>query len=79
MGEVEQLLLTQADERALEHRRQGQVVLWQQQELAQGDQVHDRQLLAQDHAVDTGHRHASVLQRAHQLFDEGGRAGAPGP
>ena len=56
--EREQRLLVEPDQRALEHRGKGQVVARQQAELAERDQVHDRELLGQHHAVDPRHRHA---------------------
>ena len=56
--------------RTLEHGRQGQVVLRQEQHSAEGDQIHDRQLLGQDHAIDSGDRHVALLQGPHQGIDE---------
>ena len=70
MGQGEELLFAEADQRPLEHRGQGQVVLRQQQDPAQRDQIHDRELIGQDHAVDPGHRHVARLELAHQLLDE---------
>ena len=71
-GEREQPLLGKTEQRPFEHRRQGQVVLGQQQEAAERDQVHDRELIRQHHAVDAGDVDAGLLHLAHQEIDQGG-------
>ena len=71
VGEREQRILVEPDQRALEHRGQRQVVARQQAEFAERDQVHDRELLGQHHAVDPRHRHAARLEGAEQVIDEG--------
>ena len=71
MGEIEQPVVVEAEQRALEDRCQGQVVLRQQQEIRDGEHVHDRQLLGQHHAVGAGDRNGSILERADQRVDQG--------
>ena len=71
VGQEEQLVLGDAEQRAFQHRRQRQVVLGQQQELAERDQVLHRQLFGQGQPVGAGHRHAALLQRPHQVGDKG--------
>ena len=66
MREAEQLLLPQPDQRRLQQRREGEVVLRQQQHIRQREKVLHRDLLRQHHAVHAAHRDAQVLQRAHQ-------------
>ena len=70
VGEPEQLVLVQTDQRAFQHRRQVEVVVRQQGAAAEGHQVHHRHLLDQHHPVDAGHRHVLQLQAAHQVLDE---------
>ena len=69
-GELEELVLVEPDQRALQQRGEREVVLRQQQEAAERQQVRDRELLGQHHAVDAGDRQAALLQRAHQRVDE---------
>ena len=70
MGHGEQVIVVGTDQRTLEDGGERQVVLRHQQEAAERDEVHHRKLVGQDHAVDTGDRHAAVLQCAHQLGEE---------
>ena len=60
MGERQQLLFAQPEQRALEHRGERQVVLGQQQRVAQRHQVHHRDLVGQHEAVGAGDRHAAA-------------------
>ncbi len=74
MGQREQPILVQPDQRALQQGGEVEVVLGQQREAAERRQVHDGDLLRQHHPVDAGHRHAGILEGAHHL---GGKGGAP--
>ena len=66
VGELEQVLLAQPEQRAPEDRCERQVVLGQQQRVAQRHQVHDRDLVGQHQAVGAGDRDLQVLQLADQ-------------
>ena len=57
VGQSKKLVLAQAQERTLEHGGQRQIVLGQQQHSPKRHQVHDRELIAQHHAVDARDRH----------------------
>ena len=70
IGQREQHLLVETEERALQHRCQSEVVLGQQQEAAERDHVLDRELLGEQQPIDAGHRHIGLFQRPHQLADE---------
>ena len=77
-GELEQLVLVDAEQRALQHRRQRQIVLRQQQRVGQHHQVHHRDVLGQHQPVGAGDRDALVLQRADDRPRTARRAAAPG-
>lgn len=70
MAELEQGVLVDVEERPLQHRGQGQIVLRKQQKPAERHQVLHRQLLAQHQAVGAGDRDVAHLQRAQQFADE---------
>ena len=72
-GEREELILVKADQRALQQRRQVEVVFRQQQECAERQQILDRELLGEAHAVDAGDGHVARLQR----LDHFTRSSAP--
>ena len=71
MGEIEQPVVVEAEQRAFQDRRQGQIVLRQQKEIGDRKHVHDRQLLDQHHAVGAGDLDAGILQRADRRVDQG--------
>ena len=84
---AKQVVVVEAEERALQHLGQRQVVLGQRQEIAERDQILDRDLLGEAQAVGAGDRNAARLQRrhhrrreraalAHQDEDVAGRIGA---
>ena len=54
----------------LQQRRQGQIVLRQQRETPQRDQIGDRDLVDQHHAVGARHRHAALHELADHLARE---------
>ena len=68
VGELEQRLLGQAEQRAAQHGGEAQVVLGQQQHVAERDQVHDRDVIGQRQAVGAGDRHVQLLELADQQF-----------
>ena len=72
MGQFEQCVVVEAERRTLEDHRQVEVVVGQEGKVTQGRQVHDRQLIGEDHAVGAGHRDAPFLEAAHHLFGERG-------
>ena len=67
-------VLVQPDQRRLQQRGELQVVLGQQQRVAERQQVLHRDLLDQLQAVHAADRHVAFLQRAHQPLHEGGAA-----
>ena len=74
VGEFEQFLFGQADYRALEYRRQGEVVLGKKQKPAQRQQIHDRDVLGEHQPVDSRDIDAQCLERAHQIVHESAAA-----
>ncbi len=70
MGQIKQFLVVPANQRTFQDHRQVQIILRQQQETAQGNQIHQRQLLGQDHAVNTGHGDAPAFQGADHGLDK---------
>ncbi len=62
-GQLEQLVFIEPDERALQHRRQREIVLRQQQGIGERHQVHHRDVLRQHQPVGAGHGHVLVFQR----------------
>ena len=70
VAQLEQSVFVDIEERALQHRGEGQIVFRQQQKPAHRDQVLDRQLLGQHQPVGAGDRDAALLQGAQQLADE---------
>ena len=60
MGEVEERVLVEADQRALQERGERQVVLGQEHDAAERHQVHDRDVLGERQAVGAGDRHAAA-------------------
>ena len=66
VGELEQRLLGQAEQRAAQHGGEAQVVLGQQQHVAERDQVHDRDVIGQRQPVGAGDRHVQLLELADQ-------------
>ena len=71
MRQREERVLVEPDQRTLEEGGESQVVAGQQAEGAERDQVHDRELLGQHHAVDPRHRHTLRLEGAQQMIHEG--------
>ena len=67
---VEQLVLVEAEQRALQHGRQRQIVLRQQQRVGEHHQVHHRDVLGQHQPVGAGDRDACVLQRADDRLEQ---------
>ena len=70
MAQLEQGVLVDVEERPLQHRGQGQIVLRKQQKPAERHQILHRQLLAQHQAVGAGDRDVAHFQRAQQFADE---------
>ena len=62
IAEAEQRLFVDIEKRAFQHRRQGQIVLGQQQKAPERHQILHRELLGQHQAVGTGHRDTVPLQ-----------------
>ena len=69
-GQLEQLLLGQPEQRALEHAGQRQIVVRQQQAIGQRHQVHHRDVLGQHQPVGAGDRHARRLERADDRLEQ---------
>ena len=67
---LEQVLVVQAEQRALQHGRQREIVLRQQQRVGEHHQVHDRDMLGQHQPVGAGDRHIGVLQRADDRLEQ---------
>ena len=61
IGEPEQLVLREAEQRPFQHRRQGQIVFRQQQKAAERDQILHREFVGERQAVGAGDRHAALL------------------
>ena len=57
-GELEQLLVVRAEQRALQHGREREIVVRQQQRVGQRHQVHHRDVLGQHQPVGAGDRDA---------------------
>ncbi len=68
---AEEIVIVEAEDRALQQRREGQIVLRQQQAVAERHQVHHRKLRGQSHAVGACDGNAKALQRAHHRRGEG--------
>ena len=64
MGDLVELVLVEADQRALEEGGERQVVLGEEHDAAERHQVHDRDVLGELDAVGAGDRHAARLERA---------------
>ena len=62
-GERHQAVVVESAERAREHAGEGEIVLRQQQHLAERQQVLHGRLLGQHHAVEPCHRNAARLER----------------
>ena len=75
VGELKQGVVVESDEGSLEDDGEGEVVVRQEQETTQRQEVHDRHLLDQNHAIAARHRDAALLQAAHHFLGEA-RAGA---
>ena len=60
----EQVVVAQAEQRALQHRGEREIVLRQQQRIGQRDQVHHRDMIEQHHAVGAGDLNTRRLERA---------------
>ena len=58
MGEREQLVVVEAEQRALQHDGKREIVLGHQQHIGERDEVLDRELIDELHAVGAGDRHA---------------------
>ncbi len=58
-GELEQIVVVETEQRALEHGRQRQIVLRQQQRVGQHHQVHHGDVLGQHQPIGAGNRNAS--------------------
>ncbi len=63
-GQLEQLFFGESEQRTLQHARQGQIVVFQQQAIGQRHQVHHRDVLGEHQPVGAGDRHAGIFQRA---------------
>src|SRR5215471_20998717 len=70
MGQIEQSLFIDSEQRTFEHGGQCEVVVGKQQKPAKSRQILHRQLLGQDQAVSAGDRDAPLLERAQQFADE---------
>ena len=71
MGQFKKIRLIQANQRAFQNRRQGQIILGQKQKLTQLDQIHDRQLIGQNHPIDAGDGDALAFESARQGLHQG--------
>ncbi len=71
MSEVEQRGIVEAEERALEHDGERQIVVRHEQHLRERDEILDRELIHEAHAVGARHRHALPLERADHGRGEG--------
>ena len=68
VGELIKLLVAQAEQRALQHGRQREIVVRQQQRIAEHQQVHDGDVFGQHQPVGAGDRDPRLLERAdHRL------------
>ena len=56
LGELEQIVVIQTEQRALQHGRQREIVVRQQQRVGQHHQVHHRDMLGQHQPVGAGDR-----------------------
>ena len=68
-GKALQLGVSEADERRFQNRGQGEVVVRQQGRPAEGDQVHDGDVLCEHQSVRSGHGHARELQGADHCLE----------
>ena len=66
----EQLVFGQAEQRALEHGREREVVVRQQQGVGQRQQVHHRDMVGQHQPVGAGDVDVLVLQRADDRLEQ---------
>ena len=64
MGQIEQRVLVEPEQRASEHDRKRKIVFGHQQHIGEGHEVLHRHLLQQPHAVRAGDGNAGPLQRA---------------
>ena len=71
MADGEEIIVIKAEDRALEQRGERQIVLGQQQAIAERHQIHHRELLGQLHPVGAGDRNAGIFQRPHHGRGEG--------
>ena len=69
-GQSEELVLVQADQRRLQQAREVEIVLRQQYEARHGEQVLDREFLAQVQTIDARDGDRGALQFAHEGADE---------
>jgi hypothetical protein len=70
VGQVDELLVRQAEDRAPEQRGQRQVVMRLQRETADGDEVLHGDVVGEQKPVGARHRNAAILQRPRQRMDE---------
>ena len=71
IGEREQVVVVEAEERALEHDGEREIVIGHQEEIGQCDEVLHRELVGELHAVGARHRHVEPLQLADHRRGEG--------
>ena len=71
MREREQSVVVEAEQRALQHDGERQIVLRHQQHIGERHQVLHRELIGEQHAVGARDRHAAPLQRADHRRGEG--------
>ena len=63
-GELEQVVVVEAEQRRLEHGREREIVVGQQQRVREHHQVHDRDMLGQHQPVGAGDRDTVGFQGA---------------
>ncbi len=66
MPDGEQIVIVEAEDRAFQQRGERQIVLGQEQRIAERHQIHHGKLLGQLHPVRARDRHALGFQRLHQ-------------
>ncbi len=71
IGEVEQSVVVESEQRALQHDGEREIVLRHQQHVGERDEVLHGELVHQLHAVGAGDRHALALERADHRRGEG--------